>query len=652
MKLRFLFALISVLLTAVNYAQDNQEDVLFLVDNEPIYVSEFIRVYNKNLDLVQDESQKNVDEYLKLFTSYKLKLKEAKAQGLHNKPSYKRELSTYKKQLAQSFMSNTKVTDALVEEAYKRISFDIKANHILVKVAENANPKDTLKAYNEITKFRNRALSEGFEKVRKEVHNGQTIFGEELGYFTGFRMVYKFETAAFNTPVGEISQPFRTRFGYHIVNVLDKRKARGECTVAHIMVVDNKEEAISNPEAEVRIQEIYQKIQQGEDFEALAKQFSDDKSSASKGGALAPFSSGQLSAPEFEEVAFSLVNKNDISEPFKSAYGWHIVKLIDKKPIPSFKDIKPELEVKVKRDDRSKLIDEALYNSLKKEYNVKVNESYLDYFASIITEDYFKRTWKLPDNFKADQPLFKIGKKQFYFKDFGEYLLSGQKGRVLREPFDTLVKDKYNTFLNESLVQYKEDNLEYENQEYAHILSEYRDGLLLFDLMEGTIWNAAKTDSVEIKKFYEANKSNYVLPERVDAVLASSSKQKTLKKVAKLLEKGMELDKIKSLINGNDNIEVIFTTGIMEANNQSIPKSLPFKEGISKVYKHNESFVLAQIKEVLPVTQQSFEESKGRVISDYQTFKEESWVENLKEKYEVIINQEALKRVKADLKSQ
>ncbi|TWO31810.1 peptidylprolyl isomerase [Seonamhaeicola sediminis] len=650
MKLRYFFALISVLLTAANYAQVNQEDVLFLVDNEPIYVSEFIRVYNKNLDLVQDESQKNVDEYLKLFTSYKLKLKEAKAQGLQNKPSYKRELSTYKKQLAQSFISNTKVTDALVEEAYERISFDIKANHILVKLAENANPEDTLRAYNEITKLRNRTLNEGFEKVRKEVHNGQTIFGEELGYFSGFRMVYKFETAAFNTPVGEISQPFRTRFGYHIVNVLDKRKARGECTVAHIMVVDKKGDTIIKPE--VRIQEIYQKLQQGEDFEALAKQFSDDKSSASKGGTLAPFSSGQLSAPEFEEVAFSLVNKNDISKPFKTAYGWHIVKLIEKKPIPLFEDIRPELEVKVKRDDRSKLIDEALYNSLKKQYDINANESGLDYFISIITEDYFKRTWKLPDNFKADEPLFKIGKKQFYFKDFGAYLLNGQKGRLLRVPFDTLVKNKYDTFLNESLVQYKEENLEHENKEYAHILSEYRDGLLLFDLMEATIWNAAKTDSVEIEKFYNANKNNYVLPERIDAVIASSSKQKTLKKVAKLLEKGMELDKIKTLINGNDKIEVIFTTGIIEAGNQSIPKSLPFTEGISKIYKHNESFVLVQIKEVLPSTEQSFEESKGKVISDYQTYKEESWVENLKDKYEVIINQEALKRVKADIKNQ
>ena len=238
MTLRYVTLLVAVLLFSKVQSQSNSKDVLFTIDDEPVYASEFIRVYNKNLDLVQDESQKNIDEYLTLFTNYKLKLKEAESLGLQNKTSYKRELDSYKKQLAQNFVTDTTITESLVKEAYDRILNEVKVSHILVRLPENASPQDTLVAYNNIMKLRDRAINEGFDKVRKEVHNGQTIFGEDLGYFSAFRMVYPFESAAYNTKVGEISKPFRTRFGYHILKVYDKRKSRGEVTVAHIMVAN------------------------------------------------------------------------------------------------------------------------------------------------------------------------------------------------------------------------------------------------------------------------------------------------------------------------------------------------------------------------------------------------------------------------------
>lgn len=650
MKLRAFLSLFFIILFLKVNAQSNSKEVLFTVDDEPVYTSEFLRVYNKNLDLVQDESQKDVDEYLKLFTNYKLKLKEAEVLELNKKPSYLRELSNYKTQLAKSFMKDNKVTDALVEEAYQRISYEVNANHILVKLPANATPQDTLIAYDKIMKLRERVLNEGFEKVRAEVHNGQTIYGEKLGYFSGFKMVYNFETAAYNTKAGEISQPFRTQFGYHIINVLDKRKSRGERTVAHIMLVDKKNDTIDNPE--VRIQEIYKKIKQGEDFESLAKHFSDDKSSASKGGLLSPFSGGQLSAQEFEDVAFALKNIGDVSEPFKTSYGWHIIKLYDKKLIPEFEAIKPELVEKVKRDDRSKLIDEALVNKLKKHYNISSKQTALSYFESIFNDDYFKRTWQLPNDFTANKTLVKIGNKQFSFGDFGEYLLKTQRNPTQRESYQSIISNKYELFLNDNLVKYHEDNLENENEEFSFIVDEYRDGLLLFDLMETTIWNAGKTDSIGIQEYYKKHENNYVFPKRIDAIVASSQKQKTLKKVSKLLEKGMALDQIKSLVNSNDKIDVIFTSGIIDSKHQALPENFDFKKGISKIYNHNNTFVVVQVKNVLPETQKTFEEAKGSVISDYQTFKEENWVEELSEKYKVVINTVALQNVKAQIKNQ
>lgn len=651
MNFKYLFILIfSVFITNVN-GQSANKDILFSIDDEPVYVSEFLRVYNKNLDLVQDESQKDVDEYLSLFTNYKLKLKEAKALELQEKPTYIRELDSYKKQLAKSFITDAKVTDALVEEAYERISNDVKASHILIKIPEDANPNDTLTAYNSILNLRNRALKEGFDKVRQEVHNGQTVYGEDLGYFSGFRMVYPFENAAFNTKVGDISQPFRTRFGYHIVYVQDKRKSRGERTVAHIMVVEKPGDSLAE-KPEDRIQDIYKKLKQGEDFEALAKQFSDDTNSAPNGGMLAPFSSGQINSNEFEGAAFGLNEIGEVSEPFKTQYGWHIVKLYGKKPIASFEDMKSELEQKVKRDERSKLIDEALYTKLKTKYNIPEEQPALTYFTSILNTDYFKSTWQLPKDFTADKPLVKIGNKQLTYKDFGDYLVSVQRNTAAKTDFKTLASKHYNAFLNTNLVTYQEDNLENENEEYAHVVAEYRDGLLLFDLMETTIWNTAKTDSLEIQDYYNSNKNKYLTPKRVDAVVASSKDQKTLKKVGKLLKKGMALQQIKALVNSNDKIDVIFTVDTMDVNHQALPKGFEFKEGISKIYNHNNAFVLVQVKEVLPETQKTLEEAKGLVISDYQAYKEEKWLKELAEKYKIVINQEALKNVKSQIKNQ
>ena len=238
--------------------------------------------------------------------------------------------------------------------------------------------------------MRDRIIKEGYETVQKEVHDGKTVFAEDLGYFSAFKMVYPFETAAFNTKVGEVSMPFRTRFGYHIVNVTDKRPSLGEVTVAHIMVANNQKDSLLNPET--RIKEIYKKLQQGENFESLAKQFSDDKSSSSKGGVLSPFTGGQLGSQEFEDVAFSLEKKDEVSQPFKTDFGWHIVKLIRKKGIQPYEEVKAEFENKVKRDSRSQLINSALAKKLNETYKVVDNKEALSYFESIINDDYFKQS--------------------------------------------------------------------------------------------------------------------------------------------------------------------------------------------------------------------------------------------------------------------
>ncbi|EMQ93973.1 Survival protein SurA precursor (Peptidyl-prolyl cis-trans isomerase SurA) [Xanthomarina gelatinilytica] len=643
----FLIAVFSLCFFASN-AQNPNDEVLFTVENDPVYVSEFIRVFNKNIDLVKDESQKDVDEYLKLFINYKLKLKEAEALGLDKKPSYLNELSSYKSQLASNYLTDSKVTDELIEEAYKRMTTEVDASHILIRLDDNPTPEDTLQAYNKLLKLRDRVMQEGFETVKKDIHNGKTVYAEDLGYFSAFKMVYNFETAAYNTPVGEVSMPFKTRFGYHIVWVKDKRESRGERTVAHIMISNQKKDR-PHDKPESRINDIYLKLQQGEDFEALAKQFSEDQSSASKGGMLAPFTGGQLSSVEFENQAFALEHVGDISKPFETEYGWHIIKLYGKKPVASFEDMKAELEEKVKRDSRSQLINESLLNNLKQQYQVSDATPDLSYFESILNDNYFIGKWVLPTDFKAQEPLIKIQEKQIVYEDFGQYLVKNQRRQMPKMSIKTLVVNSYHAFLENELLQYKKERLEVENQDYANIVEEYRDGLLLFDLMETEIWNAAKKDSVGLQTYYNKHKDNYFWNQRVDAVVASSAKKTTIKKVQKLLQKNQTPEQIKAALNSESEIDVIFTSGIMDAQHQSLPADFKFKTGVSDIYKFNEGYIVANVKEVLPKETKSFEEAKGAVISDFQNHKEANWILSLEEKYQVNVNQDVLESVKKQL---
>ncbi|WP_179018949.1 peptidylprolyl isomerase [Winogradskyella forsetii] len=645
MSLKFQCLFLVFFALNISFSQD-KDRVLLKVDGEPIMASEFLRVYNKNLDLVKDESQKDIDGYLKLFTEYQLKLKEAKRLKLDEDENYKREFSRYQKQLIGNYISENKVTDALVKEAYERSNIDVNAAHMLVRLDATAN--DTLAAYNEVLALRERALKEGFDKVKAEMHNGQTIFIEDLGYFSAFKMVYDFESAAYHTPVGEISMPFRTQFGYHVVKVNDKRKSRGTITAAHIMVNLAHKDSLRDPEQ--RINEIYKKLNQGESFESLAKQFSEDKSSAKNGGKLTPFKSGQLSSTEFEDEAFGLKKDGDISKPFKTAYGWHIVKRIELKPNASFEDVKSDFETKVKRDSRSKLINEAMVTKLKKKYKISFNNDAKPYFASILNNDFYNRTWILPDNFKKDEIIFTINKTPFTYEAFGNHLVMAQRIYTGKNtPFTNIIDKEFESFFEKSIFQYREDNLEAENEDYANILKEYRDGLLLFDLMEKEVWNKASKDTVGLETYYNKNKSKYQWSDRVDVVMATSAEKSNMKKILKLMKKGKSEEDIKEALNTSDEQNVIFTKGIYKVDNPILPSNFEAKKGISDIYEHHEAFHVIDVKAVLPAGQKSLEEAKGSVINDYQTEIEANWINELYDRFEIEVNQDVLEAVKAEI---
>ena len=640
-KLRLLVVLFLFLQT---FQAQEKDPILLTVDGQSIRSSEFIRVYNKNLDLVKDENQKNIDSYLKLFTEYQLKLREAKRLKLDEDPKYKREFMSYKKQLTKNYLSENKVTDELVREAYDRNSIDINASHVLVRLDEAV--KDTVGVYNKILELRERLVNEGIDALKADVHDGKTVFVEDLGYFSAFKMVYDFESAAYNTEVGEVSQPFRTQFGYHVVKVNEKRPSRGTITAAHIMVSLKQKDSTVVPEK--RINEIYKKLLQGESFDALAKQFSDDKSSAKNGGKLSPFKSGQLSSTIFENEAFALKEDNAISEPFKTQYGWHIVKRIKAQPIESFEELKPTIEAKVKRDSRSKLINQAMVEELKGRYDITYNEEAKPYFVSLISEDYFRRSWRLPEDFNKDEILFSINGGDYTYNDFGRHILSAQRLYASKPmPAKDLIDKEFASFFESTILRYREDNLEHENIEFANILKEYRDGLLLFDLMEKEIWNKASKDTLGLQDYYEKNKGNYQWEERLDFVMATTADAKKANKILKLMKKGKTNVEISEALNSDKKQNVIFTTAIYPSNDDRLPSDIKKEVGVSGVYDHNEAFHVIKINALLPAGPKTLKEAKGAVINDYQQQIESNWINGLYERFQIDVNKDVLEEVRA-----
>lgn len=652
MKFKKVLLSLCLVVSALSFSQEVKKEVLFTIDGTPYYTDEFVRVYKKNLDLVKDDSQKDLDNYLNLFVGYKLKVNKANKLGLQNNKKYQGELKSYRTQLSKNYLTDTKVTKELTDEAYARAQKEIKASHILITVDENALPADTLKAYNKAVEVRKKALAgEDFGKLAQEYSQDPSAKENlgDLGYFSVFRMVYPFESGAYNTPKGQISKIVRSRFGYHIIKVTDIRDNRGSVTVAHIMIMKpKKENAEEAAKAKSTIEDIYKKLKQGEDFAALAKQFSQDKSTAAAGGKLNPFNSGELSSTVFEDQSFALQNAGDISAPFESQYGWHIVKLIEKTKIKSLEDIKPEFENRIRKDERSKLIANSLTENLKKKYSVVKDAKVYAKALKALNDKIYTQSWVLPADINTyNQTILTINKeKRYTAKDFLTFVNMQQKAGLTIKPLSQQVNVLFETFANDKLNAYYNDNLETEFPEFGMVMNEYRDGLLLFDLMEKEIWEKAKNDTVALENYYKANISKYQWKDRVDADVYSSTKEDITAKVRKFLKKGKDAAYIKGELNKDGKIEVLEKSGVFELESDALPKQKEWKTGVSDVLKEGDYYYAVKTNKVMPAGPKTFDESKGRVINDYQQQLESTWVSDLEKEFTVEVNRDVFERVK------
>jgi peptidyl-prolyl cis-trans isomerase SurA len=641
--------LLLLLVTYFTGISQNKNNVLLTIDAEPVYSSEFKHVFNKNLDLVIEESQKNVDGYLDLFIDYKLKIAEAYAQNLDKNELYIKEFGKYEDQLSKKYIIDKRIASQLIDEAYERGKEEINADHILVLVNFNDPPKDTLIAYNKIKIAYDKAVSgEDFETlvVNYSEEPGAKNSKGKLGYFTVFQMLYPFETAAYNTKVGGISKIIRTAFGYHIIKINDRRVKKPKINVSHIMVFSNKDKKVENPEE--RINELYAMIMQGESFENVAKQFSEDKSTGKIGGQIKTFGPGDLRAPQFEKAAYSIKNDGDILAPIKSSFGWHIIRLNEKFTMPSFEEQKPEIEKNINSGARENFLLHAINNKIISKYGYEEGLSYSPYFNTYITDSIFKRNWVYTP-VAYNETLFTIGDKKVKYDEFAIYIRDRQL--LLKRYIDknALLLDMYNNFKNETIKNYYIERLEIENEDYAMIINEYRNGLLVYDVMKNNIWQVAKLDSIGLKQYYEDTKGNYMWKERVDIDIISSTNEVSAKKAQELLNEGMEMTKIKELLNIDGKVNVIITSGIYEVDQNELPEGIEIKEGVSEIYKRDNSSVVVNVKEVIPPSIKEFVNVRGIVLSNYQTEIEKRWIKSLRDKYKVEINKKSLKRIKKEL---
>lgn len=619
------------------------------IDGKKVTKSEFLQIYLKNNPNPKYDAA-SMDEYMELFTKFKLKVAEAEALGYDTVPKLKRELEGYRKTLATPYLVDHETNDELVKQAYERSKKEIKASHILILVKENASPADTLRAYTKIAALKKRIeKGEDFETVAKGPGGSEDPSvannGGDLGYFTAFQMVYQFEEAAYNTPVGKISNIVRTKFGYHILKVIDERPARGTMTAAHIMLAFGSEDGdVERDIIEKKIIGIYDRLVAGENFDELVNLYSEDPGSNNKGGVLPDFGTGTSTrmVPEFEAAAFELKKDGEFSKPVKTQYGWHIIKRISWKPLAEFSDSKKELQNKVNRDERSKITQDSFVAKLKKEYKFKdLSKKNLTWFTKNLDSTYLVGTWKA-DKLTSDKPLFTIDGKSYGQQQFANYLIKNFRSSPKGSNAE-IVATQYKNFQKSEIIALEESKLEAKYPEFKALMQEYHDGILLYEIMTEKVWNKASKDTLGLKAFYESHKSNYTWGNRIDAFVYEVYNKDIANQVYKMLQNDTINSKhVLDKINKESDLNLKVRTNKFEVEQTDFLKGRTFKKGLNPIYEINGKFYIVKVSEIIPSSPKALDEAKGIITSDYQVELEKEWIESLKAKHPIKIYTEVL----------
>lgn len=627
-----------------------QQKPLMVVNGEEVSAQEFLAVFMKN-NLQKKIIREELEEYLDLYLNYRLKIAEARRLKLDTIEALRKEFEGYRRTLAQPYLTKTEILDKLTQQAWERLQWDLRVSHILVKVSPYASPSDTLRAYRRALAIRQEVLKgQSFEKVAYEKSDDEFARGSQgdkpvqgnygdLGYFSALDMIYQFENAAYSLKVGEISMPIRTEYGYHIIKLTDKKPALGKVQVAHILLT-LKADASEQEKQDIynKTMDIYNRIMSGESFETLASQFSDDKGSGRRGGVLPWFGPFRM-LPQFIEPLYDM-KPGDISKPILTIYGYHIVKLIDRKPHGSFNEIKVELKTRIMRDARYRQAIEAFVKEKKGQRNFLENPVALNELIKAIPSEINESNWKSEDLKHMTKSIFSIAGKTYTQFDFAKYLENqGIKNIQKTDNKEVFIREKYKNYINDMIIAYENDNLEYTHPEFGALMKEYFDGILIFELTDRMVWKKAMQDTVGLKSFYEQIKHKYLNPEKVEGVLLFYTSEKDAIKVYKKLAKAKQLD--------NKNIDIILKKSKIETARKEegdyVKADHQIYSNLSKVGPHypiqySGEYVIPIVLNIKPAQPKLLQEIKGIVTSEYQNYLEREWINELRKRYSWHIN--------------
>lgn len=615
------------------------DPILMKINNKGVTRSEFEYIYNKN-NSNNGLDKKSLDEYINLFVNFKLKVAAAEAEGVDTTKVFLDEFLGYRQQLAKSYLTDESVDETNARIIYDRLKENVEASHILIRCKSDASPVDSLNAYCKAERARQRIMNgEAFDKVARELSEDPSAKqnGGNLGYFTALQMVTPFEDAAFSLNKGEVSKPVRSDFGFHIIKVTNRRPDMGKVLVAHIFKA-LRQDATKDQEnrATAQMDSIYTALNNGAEFAALAKKCSDDQGTASRGGEL-PWIGFRQTVKEFEDIAFSL-NKDQYSHPFRSPSGLHIVKLIDRKTIENFDEKKDEIVRRMTRQGRGEKGVEALVQKLKKAYAFEYDVNGLGRVKDLIKDiKAGKDSLSSQRAANLNGTLFTLNGTAYTTSDFIKWANANQ-GNV-----DKLLSD----YTQKIILAYEDKQLENKYPDFGHLMQEYRDGILLFDVSNRIVWDKASKDDKGLADFFEANKSNYKWESpRFRGVVVHCKDKKIAKQVKKLTKKNAEEDWStvirKAFVNDTVALVKIEKGLFIKGDNRYVDKSI-FKTG--KEEKMQDYPVTVVIGKKLKKGPESYKDVRGPVTADYQNYLESNWIKELRNQFKVEINQEVLKTV-------
>lgn len=631
-------------LSSVAMAQDANQ-ALFTVDGKPVEMDELVYLISKgkNTDApTSGVSREEFEENLDLFINYKLKVREAEALGLDQTEEFSREFSSFKETLIYPYLIKNSLEEGELRKVYSRMQEVIRASHILFQFPPNASSEDSL------------IVLKMALKVRGEIENGGSINNlavqysddpsskmnkGDLGYFTSLQMVQPFEDAAYNLQVGQLSDPVLSSFGYHIIQVQDRQPNPGEVRVSHILVRFDSEDPNQEENARRKISDIYAEIQKESTiWEDIVKTFSEDPATNQRGGILPWFGVGNM-IPEFEMAAFSLTEIGEVSPPLKTQYGYHILRLEEKKPIASFEEMEESIRSRILRDSRSGMIQSQVVAIQKARYGFVENENSISNLGQSLnstTKSTFESS--LAANTLGNSPLFTLQGKTYTASDLAAYMKEEEiSPRIKGGTFDIW----YDRFVANTLAVTEEKDLEANNKEYQMLLKEYRDGILLFSLMNQEVWQKGITDSLGQVDFYKKNIERFQWKNRVEAFVVKVLDRSQLENARKSLSGNGYNQTLIQGFNANyqANTPLAYQTesGTFEYSDHQVLSKVNLDQTYQEIEVEGVLYLVI-LGQKFPAEARKFEESRGLVIRDYQDYLDQRLIQSLKSKYPIQIN--------------